>query len=237
MVILGQLPISLNQTTISNWKSDIFEIVKPIDHIGITKNADGKRWEYLDNNIESQLPKTFEGDFLIAITRVPLEDNYYARRFSNNRICMTFYEMADILKSSNIPFENLIYRLLYSYCLIYKRYGNRIPPKAEVTSFTHDETRGCLFDMNGIKSDIIYSTDKPIICKSCVVKLINEKVPENEVETLQKELKRITKGLYFQILDFIKNNPIWTLIISSLTAIILGTIGSVIASILYEKIK
>jgi hypothetical protein len=236
LIILGQLPVDLDKTKLSNWKSDVFEIVGQIDNYSIINNADGLSWEFSDENIVEQLPETFDGDFLIGMTHVPLEDNYYARRFTNNRICMTFYEMADILNISNIPIENLVYRLLYSYTLIYKRHGNRIPSRDEVTTFTHDETRGCLFDMNGIKSDVVYSTNKPIICNSCVQRLTTERVPLNTITKIQEELKAIKKGLYYRLADLIKRYPLWTLVLSTISAFIIGTLGSLVATVIWEKL-
>lgn len=235
LIILGQLPVDLDKIKLTKWNSEVFEIVGQIDNYTITNNADGMSWEFTDDNIESQLPGNFEGDFLIAMTHVPLEDNYYARRFTNNRICMTFYQMADIISLSNIPIENLVYRLLYSYTLIYRRHGNRIPSRDEVTTFTHDETRGCLFDMNGIKSDIVYSTNQPIVCDECVQRLTTERVPRNTINKVNKEIKRIKKGMYYRIADLIKKYPIWTLFISTFSALILGTAGSLLATILWEK--
>ncbi|MBL7867894.1 MAG: hypothetical protein JNM71_07715 [Flavobacterium lindanitolerans] len=236
IAFLGEIPIKLDKQIISKRVSNFF-IIDKIVNIPITSNADGQNWDYSDDNINGLLPINYSGDFLLTITHVPLEDNYYARRFSNNRICATLYEIADILKVSNIPIENLIYRLLYSYLLIYKRYGNRIPQQNEITNFTHDETRKCLFDMNGIKSDVIYSTNKPQLCSECLIRLKKDGITENDLNQIQKELKKINKVLYYRILDFIQQNPIWTIIISSITAIILGVIGSVIASFVYEAIK
>jgi hypothetical protein len=148
---------------------------------------------------------------------------------------MTFYEMADMLNLSNIPIENLVYRLLYSYTLIYKRHGNRIPSRDEVTTFTHDETRGCLFDMNGIKGDIVYSTNQPIVCDECVQRLTSERVPTNTINKVKEEIKRIKKGTYYRIADLVKKYPIWTLIMSTFSALILGTLGSLLATILWEN--
>jgi hypothetical protein len=236
IAFLGQIPIKVDKKIVSKWCSNHFEIVNVLN-IPITSNSDGENWDYSDENIEKMLPKEYLGEFLLAITHVPLEDNYYARRFSNNRICATFYEIGDFLKVSNIPFENLIFRLLYSYVLIYKRHGNKIPKLKEKTNFTHDETRGCLFDMNGIKSDVIYSTNKPQLCDECITRLKKEGVEESELNEIQSELKKIDKNLYYKIIDFIQENPILAIIISTLTAIILGTIGSVIASFIYEIIK
>jgi hypothetical protein len=141
--------------------------------------------------------------------------------------------MADILKISNIPTENLIYRLIYSYTLIYLRYGNRIPQIEEQTSFAHDETRGCLFDMNGIKGDIIYSTIKPKLCDSCVQKLTDERVPINTINIIIKEIKHIDKALYFRLADFIKKHPILAIVLSTISAITIG----IISSMIYDMLK
>ncbi|MGN4145795.1 hypothetical protein [Flavobacterium johnsoniae] len=236
LIILGQLPVDLDKLKLSNWKSEVFEIVGQIDNYSIVNNADGLSWEFSDENIEEQLPENYDGDFLIAMTHVPLENNYYARRFANNRICMTFYEMADILNINNIPIENLVYRLLYSYTLIYKRHGNRMPSRDEITSFTHDETRGCLFDMNGIKSDVVYSTNNPIICDQCVQKLTAEKVPLNIISEIKEELKSVKKGIYYRLADLIKKYPVWAILLSTISAFIIGTLGSLIATIIWEKL-
>ncbi|MFA6126360.1 MAG: hypothetical protein WC699_03555 [Bacteroidales bacterium] len=63
LVILGQLPVDLDKTKLTKWKSDTFEISGPIDNYTITNNADGLNWEFTDDNILSQLPVTFDGDF------------------------------------------------------------------------------------------------------------------------------------------------------------------------------
>jgi hypothetical protein len=235
LVFLGHQLYSLNTDRILSWKSDLFEIVKPIDSYTITENADGPDWHFTDDNILEQLPKTFDGDFLIAVTNVPIENNYYVRRFKGNKLCLTYFEMKGILESDNIPLENLILRAMYSASLVFKRYGNRIPLMSEHLNYTHDETRGCLFDMNGIKTEIVHSTNKPRICDSCVQALTTARVEKNLIDKIQTELKKIKKETYYRVVDFIKVYPIWTLLISSVTAIILGTIGSLIASWIWEK--
>lgn len=235
LIFLGHLPYSIDSNKIEKWKSDLFEIVKPIDRHIISTDSDGEDWSFTDENIEGLLPNRNSENILIAITNVPLEDNYYARRFNDDRICVTFNEITEILESGNIPLENFIFKVIYSASLVYKRYGNRIPEMFEMTNFTHDETRGCLFDMNGIKTDIIYSTNQPEICPSCILDLANSKVPKNLIDKIQKEIKGIQKELYYKITDFIKGYPIGAIFISSATAIILGFIGSILASYIWEK--
>lgn len=77
------------------------------------------------------------------------------------------------------------------------RSGHRIPDYGEAPGFTHDETKGCLFDMNGIKSDLIESCNKPIICRECEYKLTNAMVPNNVIENIKHELKSVKKPLYY----------------------------------------
>lgn len=233
LVTLGYLPVKLNMSKILNWPSEVFEIMKVVDNYTITKDSDGDDWEFLDKSIESLLPQTFDGNFLVAITNVPLQDNYYSRRLSGNRVCMTFFQMADILDSNSISLENLIYKLLYYYSLTYKKYKNRIPVE---TSSSHDETRGCPFDKNANKSDVIYSLDKPQICNACVEVLKIDRIPINEIETIQKELLKIKRTLYHRIAAFIKKHPILAILISTTTAFILGILSSIVASYIYDGI-
>ncbi len=241
LAILGHFPHSLDINKVNNWRSELFEITK-VDKYNIVGDSDGFNWEFLDNNVEQQLPDRENADVLIAFTNVAIEDNYFARRFTDNRICVSYNDITEILNYNDIPLENLLLRVLYSASFVYRRYGKRVPLMTEHTNFTHDETRGCIFDMVGIKTDIIYSTYKPQICGSCIQTLTNNpnannRIENNMIDKVQLELKKLDKGRYYQIADWIKKHPIWAITISSLTAITLGIIGSMIASFIYEKVK
>lgn len=237
LAILGNVPFEFNKKSLTGWKCELFEVDATIDTYAINNNSDAKDWIYSDYNIENNLPNNFNGNIFFAITNVPLENNYFSRMLSNNKICITFCEMAKLLKNENIPIENLILRLFYSYSLAYLSHNENLPTSNEFGSFTHDETRGCLFDMNGLKEEVIYSTNKPIICNSCVEKLKTYKVPENVIQQSQKEIKKIDKILYYRIIDFIKQYPIFSLFLSTVFAIILGVIGSLIASFIWKLLK
>lgn len=234
---VGHMPAEFDKRKIINWKSDIFSIVGEIENYSLTKDSDGYGWEFSNTSLEELLPEQFSGDFLIAIVNVPLELNWYSRRLSNNRVVFTFHEMKEILSHFNIPLENIIYRLLYEYTLLFRRSKGRIPLDKEATSFTHDETRGCLFDMNGIKTDVVYSCHEPIICSDCVERLRREKVSNEVISKVQKEIRNIKKPLFYRILAFIKKHPIWSLAISAISAIVLGAIGSYIATLIFEATK
>ncbi len=109
IIVLGNLPFELNLKKIENWESKLFEISKS-EKYSLNSDSDGDSWEYTDSNISKTIPDRFNEDILFAITNVPLESNYYSRRLSENRICITTHEMSDILKESNIPIENLLDR-------------------------------------------------------------------------------------------------------------------------------
>ncbi|WP_209019436.1 hypothetical protein [Chlorobaculum sp. 24CR] len=234
---VGHMPADFNRKKVKEWRSSVFEIIDGIESYTIPCNSDGNSWEFTDITLERVLPSRFNGEFLIAIVNVPIEHNWYSRRLSSNRVVVSFHEIKEILRFSNIPLENLIYRLLYAYTLAYKRSGNRIPENKEISDFTHDETRGCLFDMNGIKTDVIYSCHSPIICSDCVERLRKERVSEETINLCLNEIQRIRKALFYRITDFIKKHPLWSLTISGITTIVLGVIGSLIGSYVFEAIK
>lgn len=235
LIILGELPFGFNKTKIEKWKSKLFEVTNPIDKLSITCNSDGRNWEYSDDCIKKQLITNFQENILIAITNVPLELNCYSRVISDNRVCITFYEASNILRSKNIPIENMVLKLLYSYTLGYLSHENNLPLN-KTSSFIHDETRGCLFDMVGIKEDLIYSTNKPVICSSCIENLRKGRVSENLILNSQKEIKKINKKLYFKMVDFVKQHPVIAIFGSALFAIILGIISSLTASFIWQSL-
>lgn len=237
LVTIGHLPLHLNLKQVSAWNSEVFELIGGIDNFDLRCDSDGPDWEFSDQLLRAQLPAHAGEDFLLAIVNVPIEANWYSRRLGNNQIVFTFSQIRELLIWENIPLENAILRVLYAYTLLYRRSGNKIPGFDEAPSFTHDETRGCLFDMNGIKSDLVESCNKPIVCGECEERLRNERVSNQTINTVQKEIRKIRKHLYHWAFDFVKAKPVIALAISSIFAITLGVAGSLIASFIYDSIK
>jgi ferredoxin len=234
---VGYIPAELDRQKIKYWKSDVFFIEGGIESYSLPVDSDGLNWEFTDSSLEDILPNQFAGEILLAVVNVPIENNWYSRRLSNNRIVFTFYEIKEILFYNNFPLENIIYRMLYAYTLLYKRSDSRIPLGSENTNLTHDETRGCLHDMTANKIDIIYSCHEPIICSDCVERLRKGKVSNEILSKVEKEIKKIKKPLFYRIAGFVKKHPIWSLAISAISALILGIIGSLIASIILSTMS
>lgn len=238
IVNLGHFPFPIDQKKVRKWKSDLFEIISPITSVTIINNSDGYAWEFTDENLLQQLPSIEGADMLLAITNVPIQDNYYVRRVKENHVCMTYHTMSKILELDNIPLENLILRVLYTISFAFKRYGGKLPITREI-KLTHDETRGCIFDMNGTKMDVIYSLNKPQLCSSCEQSLLDNnqfRIEKEVIEKVKKELKKIQKRRYFRLANFIKQKPILAIFLSALFAIIIGIISSIIASLIWEKL-
>lgn len=237
LVTIGHLPLHLNLSRASAWESDVFELDGEIENFALRCDSDSEDWIFSDALLKAQLPARNGADFLIAIVNVPIENNWYSRRLGDNQIVFTFSQIKEFLDWENIPLENAILRVLYAYTLLYRRSGNRIPSFEESPSFTHDETRGCLFDMNGIKSDLVESCNKPVVCAACEERLKKERVSTQTIKTVQSEICKIRKSIYYQALDFIKAKPLVALTISSVFAILLGVIGSLIATYIYDCIN
>lgn len=228
LVTIGYLPQDFRINKVAKWKSDVFQLAGNIENFSLRTDSDGDGWEFSDSLLGEQFPKTWDADFVVALVNVPIEGKWYSRRLSNNRIVITLNEISDILRGSNIPLENVVLRLLYSYSLAYRQCGNRIPELNEPVNFTHDETRGCIFDMNGIKTDLPESCDKPQICDECQERLKKNLVSNDIIEQSRKEILNIRKEFYYRILELVKKHPVWTLLISSCYALILNIIASII---------
>ena len=236
VVTIGRVPIQFKLLELENWKSEIFEIVG-VENYGLTGNSDRPKWRFSDEFFNNQLQKNFVGDFRFVIVNVPIRYNFYSRRISENCIVFTFHEIANFLFAENIPLQNVVLRLLYSYALLYQACDQKIPTSQQEYQFAHDETRGCLFDMNGIKSEIIESCNQPIICEECAVHLQRSRVPVSMIKAACGESRKIKKPLYYRLLDSVKTHPLLALFISSGFAILLGIAGSLAASFLYDAIR
>jgi hypothetical protein len=237
MITLGHMPPHVDIDKIRSWHSQIFEIVGSIENQEIRRNSDGVDWEFSDVLLGEEVAVDPAVNIVFALTSVPLEMNWYSRRIGRNRVVLTFHEIKEYLKQENIPLENLVLRVLYAYSLVFLRSGNKIPDYVDATSFTHDETRGCLYDMNGVKSDVIESCVEPIICSECQEKMRVQRVSNNAISSAQNEMKKIRKNAYFRAADFVKRRPFAALVISSLFALLIGTLGSILASYIYQAIN
>ena len=167
IVKIGYTSHLANFEKIKKWKSDIFDIIQiqNVEYLPDSEMYD----EYLDQQFTREsLQKLFscpkDADFAVAIIPYRFTDNFYLHRIGNNCIGISLYGISEILETENILLENFIIKQLYQICALSNIVNTT---NDEAYSIVHRDTRGCLFDMNGNKTDILYNTERPIICDSC----------------------------------------------------------------------
>ncbi len=231
--VIGQPPPDLNIGRIAEWKSRIWRVDGTPESFALSQNADLDSWGFSDELLAKIAPDNNGYDFTFCILNVPLEDNYYSRRLAGNVVCFSFYETAEILRHYNIPIENAVLRMAYSYSLIFRRSKGRIPETRDLVRFAHDEARGCIFDMNGIKTEIALSCDGPILCEACKASSLIDGVSREFIAIYEREIKGIRRELYYRLAGVIKCHPILTLTLSILLAIGVNLVSSYV----YEKMN
>lgn len=203
LITMGHIPVDLDISTIKNWNSEVFH-VENISSIGLHANSDRYDHSYSDDLLSRQISNIRGGDFSFIIVNVPLEDNWYSRRIADNFVVFTLHEIKEILEHHDVPLENIVLRMLYCYSFLCLRNDKRLPSLSSGINFTHSEARGCIYDFNGIKSDIHHSCDNPIICDECTQNLRKDNVSEIIINHGKKEIKKIRRTLYYRIVRFMK---------------------------------
>ena len=234
--VLGQLPPDFDLKALLRWESSVFSVSNNAETYHLDDDAEGFDWDYTDDQLEQYLKLPFPEDCQLILVNVPLKYNWYLRRLAGNRAVFTFHEIGDILRQNHIPLTNVVLRVLYALTLVYRRYGNRVPAATETTDYAHDETRGCLFDMTPSKRDVIYSCDQPRLCDACVSALKKAQISNEQIGSVQREIRRIKKPLFNRLTEFVRQHPILSFLISVVIALVVGTTGSLLGTILYRVI-
>lgn len=239
IITLGHIPSELKISKIKKWKSTLIDIDDSIESFPLQGNADlYESWAFSDEIMLSNVKNIqSDSDFMIAITGVPLENNYYLRRLKDSKIILTLHEIKDYLNEKNIPLENALFRIIYELYLVYISSGNRIPELHEAIYFTHDETRGCIFDMTGIKPELADSCNKPIVCEECKTSLGKKAISKENIKQVEKELKNIKKEKYYSILDFTKKHPLFSIFLSIIVAFFVNLSSSIVYDIIKAMLK
>jgi hypothetical protein len=160
------------------------------------------------------------------------DDNFYMHRMGINKVCISVFGLENILSEKTISIENFIIKNIYEVFIFYKILKN-LTNNDEVYKFVHNDTRGCLFDMNGDKRDIIHNTEKPIICDECKGKISKKSIPKNFLEDIQKELTKIDKPLIKKIENFISKYPLFSVLVT----FVFSTVVNLFSNWLWEIIK
>lgn len=235
LIIIGHSDKVVNFDLIKKYKSKFFNFsdIERINNLPNPQKNDG----YLDikyTKVEIQtVMNDIEFDGLcIAIMNYGFDDNFYMHRVGNNKVCISIFELENILSEKKISIENFIIKNIYEIFIFYRIIKNLTNNK-EVYEFVHSDTRGCLFDLNGDTRDIVYNTEKPIICDECKGKISKKSIPKNFLEDIQGELLKIDKPFIKKIENFISKYPLFSVLVTFL----FSTFINLFSNWLWEIIK
>ena len=230
LVLLGNLKYPIDVASLEAWKSKIVKIQHGAS-VGHLPDAEGDDWEYTDEQLSNLLSGDSNSDFTLGVINTPLEGNYYLRRLSDRVAVLSLHEMAEIVRYSDFAIEQYVLRNAYELAVLFIAAGKLIP--SEYTTWAHDEVRGCLFDLNANKPDIVFSLHRPNLCQACKTRVSSKQVPAALIPTLESELTRIQKTLYVRMAEWVRSHPIAAIFITAGSSVVLNFFSSVI----FEKAK
>lgn len=234
LIIIGHSDRIVNFDLLKKYKSKFFKFsdIERVNSLPNPNKDDG----YLDivyskEEISSIMQDIKFDGLCIAVMNYVFDDNFYMHRIENNKVCISIFGLENILSKKNISIENFIVKNTYEVFIFYKILQNLA--SNEIYQFVHKDTRGCLFDLNGNKEDIIFNTERPIICDECRGKINRKSIPKNFLEDIEKELSKIDKPRIKKIENFISKYPLSSIILT----FIFTTSINIFSSWLWELVK
>jgi hypothetical protein len=233
LIILGCISHLIDFPRIQRWNSKLFKItnIRTVhclpepNHVTPFLNQ-----QFMDTQLADILGN--DNDQLrIAIGNCELEDNFYIRRVRPRTAVISVRNPSIYLNEKSISIENFILKNVYEILDMYME--TRDLTSERIYSTHHRDTRGCLFDINGDVGDVIYNTEKPLICSQCKSRLEGLNLPNKYVNQLERELKRIRKKKILRLELFIRKYPL----VSILLTFLFGVAVNIFSNIVYDKLK
>lgn len=192
-------------------------------------------WGYSDlaitNLLKEKKVNNDKYDLCICFIDAPIENNYFSRdlsKFDNKTILCSFYQVHSIFKENNIDVFNYVHGTVLNRVVQIETLG-----EINENYYVHKDTRKCLYDMCGLKSDIALKYSEPKLCADCISKISSSAVDKDFISALEKEFNTFKKPLFDRIVEFVKKNPQLSIIITIVSTIIINILSSVI----FEAIK
>jgi hypothetical protein len=227
IVIIGHLRHQIDFNKIKRASSSFFKIsiIERINDLPKPKKDDG----YLDisyskTEIQEILKGVQSQDIVVGIMNYPFDDNFYMHRAGENKLCISIAGIDIMLLNKGISLENFIIKNIYEAVVLKNIFADL--NNNDIYNFIHQDTRGCLFDMNGYRYDVVYNTEKPFLCDTCKSFLNQKSLPTNFVKHLEKELKRIKKPIICSIEMFIKKYPLLSVFLTFISSFTINILAS-----------
>lgn len=237
MIQLGFLKRQINIEALKRWRSKLFTIdtVNEIAHIPELGNS--VEWQFLSDDMLKVIQHDNDSDITVIVTEYRLQDNFYMRKV-DGMVVISLFEVADILHNHHIPIEHFIIKNIYEVVTLLHVYRDLPNTSDEVPDIIHDETRNCLFDMNGLKTDVKYVfQDRLSLCSQCQARLKEKLLPKGFLKELVHEIRRIRKSAFYKIYDFVKCHPIWSIVIAIISQLVIGLLTGLLANYIFFVLK
>lgn len=215
-----------------NYSSKLFEVTNCVE-IKYLPSCD-LEWGYSDKCICRLLSSSHidnnDVDLCLCFIDNPIEYNYFTRdlsSFDSKTVLCSFYQVETIFNDENVDIFNYVHGIV-----LYEIVQIATLHKVNENYFLHDDTRNCLFDMCGIKKDIVIKYDIPRLCPSCIAKIESTAVDKEFIPLLNKEFETFKKQLFYRIIDFVKKRPILSITITFITTILINILSSFIFELL-----
>lgn len=229
IVLIGHLRNTLDLRKLQRYKSRFFSITE-VERIGVLPTPE-KEDGFLDivyssSEVTSLLEPINGADLVVGIMNYRFNDNFYLHRTGQGKACLSIADIDRLLLAHNISLENFILKNIFEMIVFVNTLG-RLDTK-EVYDFVHQDTRGCLFDLNGDKVDVLHNTEHPIICDACKARINAKSVPDEFVKHLESELKCIRKPYICTVELFIKKYPLFSIAVTFLFGIVINIVSNII---------
>ena len=210
----GNIPYKINYKKILSFKSSAFEIVGEVEKFNLPNIRNGYDYSTYPDACWSKIVKIDPNvDFTLVITYCFLECNHYSRQINKRLTVFTLKPIVGFLTDACIPLENAILKMLYACALYY--------PTDEIC---HNETRGCLYDMNGHIPDLVISYSSPKLCVECENRLSHSGVSITTLKKVKKELNKLRKPFWGEIYVWARKHPFVMFIAGSVFSAVLDKI-------------
>lgn len=238
LVPTGSIFKELDVNRICKWDFCLFQVECIQERCYLPQKSDiveDDLWAYSDVLLEASLPvfnpsKKNSLDLTLFILDAPIEDNYLIRIIGHNRIVLTYYDAREFLLKENIPLENYLISNIYTFVLLllakFRSGQEPVLTPDDENDITHDYREGCIYDMCGTKEDIVYSCVKPVICKVCEKYLTEKGIKTEEINDVNKELKRLERTLYYSVVQELKAFPFIAFFLSCFLAFCMSVIAN-----------
>lgn len=223
LVLAGHLRNSLNLQRLRKFKSRLFTISE-IEVINVLSepqhDTEFLSISYSHSDIDLMLRSVNGADLILGVMNYRFIDNFYMYRTASNKACISISDIDRLLLAYDISIENFILKNIIEL-VVFKNTLGSINTK-DVYQYVHRETRGCLFDMNGDKQDVLYNTEQPILCNHCKAQINSKNVPSDFLEHLKKDLSKITKSRILKIEELIRKHPLLSVLIALLGGLLIN---------------